>query len=167
MTNLLDFMNGRSRALGLSREKLSQRLGLSTAIVHKHLSGSRPLSPERAELFRGLLCDSPELKSQFDALYRKSRTGRNRSPLDLAIDSPRASLRVATLNFQPFAGTTTCFVDRFVEKCLHFAVIRLETAEPERRLPDGKSRFAIIERVEAVERKRVDLLFNLISLERM
>jgi transcriptional regulator with XRE-family HTH domain len=167
MTNLLDFMNDRRRALGLTAAELGERIGLKTATVHKYLSGARPLSPERAQLFRDSLCDSPELRSQFDSLYRKSRTGRNRSPLDLAIDSPRASLRVATLDFQPFAGNPSCFVDRFVQKCLEFAVIRLEPAEPEHKLPDGKSRFAIIERVQAVERRRVDLLFNLISLERM
>lgn len=164
---IYEFMAERRKQLDLSTLDLAKTAGMNTATVYKYLSGARAIPPERAQRLRDALCETPELRSRFDSLYQKSRPGKNRSPLELAIDSPNAELRIASLDYRPFSGDPRCFLDRFVEKCLELAVIGLEHAEPERISPDGPSTFDITERIEAIERRKVDLVFSLVSLQHM
>jgi hypothetical protein len=184
MANLPEFMNLRRKALKLTVGKLAVQLNLNPATVHKYLSGVRPLPETRVALFRDTLCPSEELKDEFNSLYEKFQVGRTRSPLELAIDSPEATLRMATLNFWPFAGeklsseedpdnefneevSSKAFMEKFVEKCLSLAVVHLETVDVGRRLPKGQIPFDMNQRIDAVERRKVDFIFNLMSLQRL
>jgi hypothetical protein len=167
METLAEFLKVRRKALDLTVAELANLVNLSPAILHKYLSGARALRADRALRLRDELCDSLELKDRFDALYKRSRPSEIRSPLELSIDSTNAKLRVASLDFLPFAGSKNAFMEKFVGKCLNLAVIQLEILEKERKLPGNWMPFDMTERVEDIETRKVDLLFNLISLQRM
>ncbi len=167
------FLHDRQRVLGLTVAQLSTETRIRTAILHKYLSGARRIPQERAEQLRATLCPTPVLQRQFDEYYAQSQpTDKARSPLELTIDSPNARLRLVSLNYGPFSGEKTPlseqppFMEQLIEKCLHLAVIQLETSYPEKRAT-GEPIFDINGRIEAVERRRADLLLNLMSLQRM
>jgi transcriptional regulator with XRE-family HTH domain len=163
------FLKHRQRELGLSIAQLAQSTGLSQPTLAKYFSGRRGrlIPDDRAAKLREALCDTQALRLEFDELYRKSGLLKSRSLLDLKMDSLYSRLRVASLDFPPFAGAERCFVDWFLENCLRLAVVRVEPTELTESRPPAPVRFNLKERIEAVEQDRVDIIYNLVSLQRM
>ncbi len=118
-------------------------------------------------MLRGVLCETPELRFKFDRLYEQSSSIKKQSPLDVKIDSVHSRLRVSSLDFAPISGSKGCFIDRFLENCLRLAAIGIEPTQVGGPQATGPVRFNMKERIDAVEDDRVDMLYNLVSLQRM
>lgn len=167
MNSLGVFLGVRRKELSLSIAKLAELAEMSAPITHKYVTGERVMPKERAATIRRLLCPTSDLQAEFDELYERSLLARKRnSPLEIATDQRTKRIRAATLDYPPFAGEPERFVDMFVSNALKMAQIPLDTVHQEIN-PQGTGHlFNVGGRIEAVNRREVELVYGLASLDR-
>jgi transcriptional regulator with XRE-family HTH domain/ribosomal protein S18 acetylase RimI-like enzyme len=167
------FLNERRKDLGMKVPELAAAVDIHVATLRKYLSGERPVPIERVSMLRYILCQTEAFRDEFDLLYNQTTAARRFSPLEAKIDSSLSNLRVATLVYPPFAGPESpqhpfIFVDTFVDRMMRLAAIHFTPIDPAPVLnPAQPPRFALKERLEMIDRDEADLLFSLISLQRM
>ena len=161
---------------GLTAEGLAQRIGISKGTLYKNLSGERPMTENRVSALRRVLCDTPEEIARFDSKYQASGLPRSASDSNSAagaideVDGRFNMFRVASLDYWPFAGKfdgKLGFMEKFLGRCMKLAVIPIEEKTLGRDPGTETVRFDMKARIEAVEKWQVDILYNLISLQRM
>jgi GNAT superfamily N-acetyltransferase len=169
MTPFVEFLNRQLEKRSWKPAHLSREAKIDPSLISKYLRGLRPLTNDAAGRLRTLLCPAPEDQREFDRLYEDAPKPRKQNFFrDLSMDSPHSEMRVATLNFPPFSGNKDCFLERCLTKMMELSVIGIKWDNPAENLPGTKAqRFSAKERIDWVETGKVDLLFNLVSLQRM
>ncbi len=168
MSRFSDFLKARRTRLSFSVTHLAEATGLTEDALYSYESGKRvvPRGSKSARL-RQALCTDEDSKHQFDELLDEAMSDRPHSPLTLDIGSTSsAGWKIAPLVFEPFSGRGDRFADIFLRTMLEHAVIKFDI--PVFAVPQtATQRFDMRERVRWVEEGRIDILVNLISLQRL
>jgi len=169
MSPFVQFLNQQLQRRGWKSAKLAREAKLDPSLVSKGLRDLRPFTAEAVLRLRALLCETDTERAEFDRLYKAAPKRRKHSLYrDLTMDSAVSEIRVASLPFFPFSGEKG-FLDKCVTKMMELSFIRIEWENLADPLADDPvfERFSMKERIDWVESGKVDLLFNLVSLQRM
>jgi GNAT superfamily N-acetyltransferase/transcriptional regulator with XRE-family HTH domain len=161
-----DYIQNLRRKRGLSIEKVKEKTQLSVHNLRNYEQGRRKIPFEALSPLREALCELEEERHEFDRLAQVGWPQKAQSIFELPIDSKAAYLRVCPLNYAPFSGADSRFVDQFITKMLDLAMISFQV--PTVATAEMKSKaFDIATRIHWLESNQADLLINLISLQRM
>ncbi|SDF40457.1 helix-turn-helix domain-containing protein [Terriglobus roseus] len=159
------------KSQSLTIEAVASAASISPATLRKYEAG-RPVKPETVESLARVLFvneSDPSAEKEFKRLSATewSRHQESRSPLESAIDDPRATLRICPVEYPPFSSSTESelFMEELLQHLLGLAGIRMEIVDDSGE--DESDVFNVKHRLDLLSAGKTDLIIQLASARRM